>query len=88
VVTVRVLYFHLYFSTPRGAVGTRSYEFARHLIDRGHSVLVVCGSEARADTGLSDGFVRGRRRGLVDGIEVLEFGFSSSTSQSPTSTAS
>jgi glycosyltransferase involved in cell wall biosynthesis len=70
---MRVIYFHQYFSTPRGAVGTRSYEFARRLVGRGHSVLVVCGSEARADTGLMGAFSRGRRRGVVDGIEVLEF---------------
>lgn len=71
--TVRVVYFHQYFSTPNGAVGTRSYEFARRLVARGHSVLVVCGREARADTGLTGPFVGGRRRGTVDGIEVLEF---------------
>jgi glycosyltransferase involved in cell wall biosynthesis len=73
VASVRIVYFHQYFSTPRGAVGTRSYEFARALLARGHSVLMVCGSEARADTGLTGPFRAGRRRGMVDGIDVLEF---------------
>jgi glycosyltransferase involved in cell wall biosynthesis len=72
---MRFVYFHQYFSTPRGAIGTRSYEFARRLVSRGHSVLIVCLSEARADTGLTEPFARGSRRGVVDGIEVLEFAF-------------
>jgi len=70
---VKVVYFHQYFTTPQGAGGTRSYEMARHLVDRGHEVLMVCGSEARGRTGLSAPFESGRRRGTVDGIEVLEF---------------
>jgi Glycosyltransferase len=77
---MRVVYFHQYFSTPRGASGTRSYEMARRLIERGHEVLMVCGSAARAQTGLEGPFVGARRRGMVDGIDVLEFelGYSNS----------
>lgn len=70
---MRILYFHQYFSTPTGAVGTRSYEMARRLVARGHRVLMVCGSAVRGNTGLSTPFERGWRRGMVDGIEVLEF---------------
>lgn len=70
---MRVLYFHQYFSTPEGAAGTRSYEMARRLVARGHQVLMVCGSAARGHTGLTAPFVGGSRRGMVDGIEVLEF---------------
>ena len=70
---MRVLYFHQYFSTPRGAAGIRSYEMAKRLVARGHQVLMVCGSAERGQTGLMMPFVRGRRRGLVDGIDVLEF---------------
>jgi glycosyltransferase involved in cell wall biosynthesis len=70
---VKVVYFHQYFTTPGGAGGTRSYEMARRLVDRGHEVLMVCGSEARGQTGLTRPFESGRRRGMVDGIEVLEF---------------
>jgi len=70
---VKVIYFHQYFSTPAGAIGTRSYEMARRLVERGHAVLMVCGSGARGKTELREPFSRGRRRGMVDGIEVLEF---------------
>lgn len=78
---VKVLYFHQYFSTPRGAAGTRSYEMARRLVARGHRVLMVCGSAARGQTGLDGPFEHGRRRGVVDGIEVLEFDLAYSNSQ-------
>jgi len=69
---VKVLYFHQYFSTPRGAGGTRSYEMARRLIERGHEVTMVCGSSGSGDTGLAGGFGHGRRSGVVDGIMVVE----------------
>lgn len=69
---MHVLYFHQHFSTPRGATGTRSYEMARRLIQRGHAVTVVCGSYDAADTGLKTPFANGRRRGFVDGIDVIE----------------
>jgi len=71
---MKVVYFHQYFSTPRGASGTRSYEMARRLVARGHRVLMVCGSAERGETGLSTPFVAGQRRGIIeDGLEVLEF---------------
>jgi len=69
---VRLLYFHQHFSTREGSTGTRSYEFARRLVARGHEVVMVCGSAATAKTGLSGPFVRGIRRGRVEGIEVVE----------------
>lgn len=71
---MKILYFHQYFSTPKGAAGIRSYEMARRLVQAGHEVLMVCGSAERGDTGLSGAFVSGRRRGTIAaGIEVLEF---------------
>lgn len=70
---MRVLYFHQHFSTPAGAAGLRSYEMARALIARGHEVTMVCGRYAGGDTGLTSEFVRGRRAGQVDGINVIEF---------------
>src|SRR5690606_29149495 len=71
--TMRVLYFHQHFTTPKGASGIRSYAMARRLIEEGHQVTMVCGSPERADTGLSGPFRRGMRTGIVDGIEVIEF---------------
>src|SRR5258705_4806037 len=70
---MRIVYFHQYFSTPTGSAGTRSYEMARRAISRGHQVLMVCGSAVRGNTGMSVPFQKGRRRGVVDGIDVLEF---------------
>ncbi len=69
---MRILYFHQHFSTPDGSTGTRSYEMARALINGGHSVIMVCGSYKGGKTGLSNEFKRGFRRGLVDGIDVIE----------------
>ncbi len=71
---MKVLYFHQHFSTPKGSAGIRSYEMARRLLARGHQVTMVCGSYGGGETGLTTPFVRGRRRGVVDGIEVIEFG--------------
>ncbi|MCM8525877.1 MAG: glycosyltransferase family 4 protein [Lentisphaeraceae bacterium] len=70
---MRVLYFHQHFNTPNGSVGTRSYEFSKKLIERGHSVTVVCGRYKNADTGLNNEFTRGKREGKVDGINIIEF---------------
>jgi lipopolysaccharide/colanic/teichoic acid biosynthesis glycosyltransferase/glycosyltransferase involved in cell wall biosynthesis len=70
---VKVLYYHQYFSTPDGAAGTRSYALARSLVQAGHQVQMVCLRDARTHTGLSGPFAKGRRSGLVDGIEVIEF---------------
>lgn len=70
---MKFLYFHQHFSTPQGATGTRSYEMARRLLARGHRVTMICGSSGGGHTGLAQPFVRGRRRGDVDGIDVIEF---------------
>lgn len=70
---MRVLYFHQHFSTPKGSTGIRSYEMARRLLTHGHQVTIICGSYGGGETGLTQPFVRGRRRGQVDGIEIIEF---------------
>lgn len=70
---MKILYFHQHFSTPKGSTGTRSYEMARRLAKRGHSVTMVCGSYGAGHTGLTQPFKGGRRRGQVDGIDVIEF---------------
>jgi glycosyltransferase involved in cell wall biosynthesis len=70
---MKVLYFHQHFSTPKGAAGIRSYEMARHLVALGHQVTMVCGSYSGGETGLVTPFERGRRRGRVDGIDIVEF---------------
>lgn len=69
---MRILYFHQHFSTPRGKTGTRSYEFAQRLLQRGHQVTMVCGASAMSQTGLTMAFEEGLRRGNIDGIDVIE----------------
>ena len=68
---MRLLYFHQHFATPRGATGTRSYEFARALIARGYQVTVVCGAHAHSGLELPYDDARGWHRGDVDGIDVI-----------------
>jgi glycosyltransferase involved in cell wall biosynthesis len=63
---LRVLYLHQYFITRAGVGGTRSYEFARFLAERGHEVTIVTAASAGERTG-----GRGARR-RIDGIDVVE----------------
>lgn len=79
---MKVLYFHQHFVTPKGAGAIRSYAMARKLIERGHSVTMVCGSAQGSTTGLTGEFVNGQRRGMVDGIDVLELNLEYSNSDS------
>jgi len=78
---MKILYFHQHFSTPQGATGIRSYEMAKKLIAHGHEVTMVCGSYSGGNTGLCSQFINGQRRGLVDGIKIIEFALNYSNSQ-------
>ena len=69
---MRIVYFHQYFSAPQGVWPTRSYEMARKLIEQGHSLTVVCGSNKLSDPGISGPVRRGWRSGTVDGICVRQ----------------
>lgn len=53
---------------------------ARRLIEHGHTITMVCGSYGGGVTGLSAPFVRGRREGQVDGINIVEFDLAYSNS--------
>jgi glycosyltransferase involved in cell wall biosynthesis len=68
---LRLLYFHQHFSTPQGSSGTRSYEFARALIARGHQVTIICGAHGLSGLNLPHDSARGWHRGEVDGIDVI-----------------
>jgi len=46
---MKILYFYQYFSTPKGAWGTRVYEFAKEWVEQGHEVTVVTGIYAKSD---------------------------------------
>jgi len=68
---VKILYFHQHFCTPKGSSGTRSYEFAKALIARGHEVTMVCGTAAHGGLDLPYDKKRGWLRGSIDGIDVI-----------------
>ena len=55
---MRILYLHQFFMTRAGGGGTRSYEFARHLVAAGHEVTMITAGESRD----------------VEGIEVVGVG--------------
>lgn len=38
---MRIVYIHQYFTTREGTLGTRSYEFAKHLVASGHEVTML-----------------------------------------------
>ena len=38
---MKILYLHQYFATQKGKTGTRSYEFARYLVGKGHQVTMI-----------------------------------------------
>lgn len=68
---MRVLYFHQHFTTPDGAGGTRSYEFARALIERGHRVTMVCGRHDRSALALPWDARARCYRGSIEDIDVI-----------------
>ena len=72
---MRIIYFHQYFSTPYGSAGTRSYFFAKQLINSGHEVFMVCLSDERCNSGLKKPFKNNFRKGIVDGINIIEFNY-------------
>ena len=57
---MQILYLHQFFLTREGAGGTRSYEFARRFVERGHGVrMVTAGEDSRTVDGIEVVGVRG-----------------------------
>ncbi|EIA10232.1 glycosyltransferase family 4 protein [Flavobacterium frigoris] len=77
---MKVLYFHQHFTTPAIGGATRSYEFARRLIEKGHTVSVVCGEFAKLNLPETD--TKGIYRGDIDGIDVIQIALPYSNSDS------
>lgn len=68
---MRILYIHQHFSAGSGSGGTRSYEIARHLTQRGHEVTVLAG---RADfSGLEWARAFLWQSFRMDGMKVIQF---------------
>jgi glycosyltransferase involved in cell wall biosynthesis len=66
---MNIVYVHQHFSTTRGHTGTRSYDFARLLVARGHRVTVVAGVYGAGDAWDIPPRERVARRTL-DGIDL------------------
>ncbi len=52
---MHILYLHQYFVTRKGMTGTRSYEFARHLVNKGHRVTMITSGLANREFAVPDG---------------------------------
>lgn len=63
---MKIVYFYQYFSTPKGAWGTRVYEFCKNWVDAGHDVTVVSSIYSKSDLTASK-FVENQ---MFDGIKV------------------
>lgn len=70
---MRIAYVHQHFSVLGGSTGNRSYWFAKKLVERGHSVTVICGSSNGCDSGLSQPYRFALRTGFVEGLRVIQF---------------
>lgn len=46
---MHILYIHQYFASRKGRTGTRSYEFARYLVGRGHQVRMITSGLANSE---------------------------------------
>ena len=63
---MHVLYLHQYFNTRAESGGTRSYEFSRYLLNKGHRVTMMTAASGQAsDERKQPGY-------MIDGINVVE----------------
>jgi len=70
---MKILYFHQYFRTRKGSGGTRSYEFAKYLTSKGHQVTVVYALSDKTSSILEGEYKKGLKRGIYEGINLIEF---------------
>lgn len=64
---MKVLYLHQYFVSPNGAGGTRSYELARRLVQRGHDVTIVTSNAFMPELS----HIRERHEMQIEGVDVV-----------------
>ncbi|HYW79914.1 MAG TPA: glycosyltransferase, partial [Thermoguttaceae bacterium] len=69
---MKIIYLHQYFNTPTMTGGTRSYEMARRLVERGHEVHMVTSSRDDETPGQSSqgGPTHGWTETVEAGIQV------------------
>lgn len=66
---MKILYIHQHFATPATGGGTRSYEFALKLIEKGHEVKMVCGETSKFDIPIVS---KNIKSGIIDSIPVIQ----------------
>ena len=66
---MHILYIHQYFASRKGRTGTRSYEFGRFLVDKGHRVTMLTSGLANPEFPVPKG--RRYTEHDVDGIRVV-----------------
>ncbi|HDZ21302.1 hypothetical protein LCGC14_0181390 [marine sediment metagenome] len=66
---MHILYLHQYFVTRKGTTGTRSYEFARHLVRQGHQVTMMTSGLDNDEFPVPSG--QERIEAMCDGIRVV-----------------
>jgi glycosyltransferase involved in cell wall biosynthesis len=66
---MHVLYIHQYFASRKGRTGTRSYEFARYLVGKGHRVTMLTSGLANAEFPVAKGQPYGDHE--IEGIRVV-----------------
>ena len=66
---MHILYLHQYFATRKGMTGTRSYEFARYLVGKGHRVTMMTSGLANHEFPVPEG--RQYAEFETEGIRVI-----------------
>jgi glycosyltransferase involved in cell wall biosynthesis len=66
---MHILYVHQYFASRKGRTGTRSYEFGRHLVGKGHEVTMVTSGLSSAEFPVPEGQTHAECE--VDGMRVI-----------------
>jgi glycosyltransferase involved in cell wall biosynthesis len=66
---VNILYLHQYFASRKGVTGTRSYEFGRYLVGKGHHVTMVTSGLANEEFPVPS--AKDRAEYDADGIKVV-----------------
>jgi glycosyltransferase involved in cell wall biosynthesis len=69
---MRILYIHQYFASRKGRTGTRSYEFGRRLVGKGHEVIMLTSGLANAEFPICDRRLYCEYE--ADGIRVVSVG--------------
>ncbi len=76
---MHILYLHQYFAVPSGSTGTRSYEFARRWIKKGHQVTLITANCDISGLEMDKGVVQ---KQTIEGIDVIIAGIKYSNKHS------